>query len=182
MSVATMFQILVNADIYAPEPMGLASVMVCAGKIVDIKKMPETFSEGVLKELKAEVVDCQGRKVVPGFVDGHVHITGGGGEGGYKSACPPLPLTEMTLNGVTTVVGVLGTDDCTRTTANLVMRAKALEEEGITAFTYTGYRIFLLPGTVLRAVTSLSCVLNLRRIPCPAHYPHWVSERGHRAQ
>ena len=63
--------------------------------------------------------DFGGRRVIPGLVDGHVHLTGGGGESGPESRVPPVPLTRFTRGGVTTVVGVLGTDDVTRTTASL---------------------------------------------------------------
>ena len=45
--------------------------------------------------------------VVPGFIDAHVHIIGGGGEGGFKTRTPELTLTSLTTAGITTVIGFL---------------------------------------------------------------------------
>jgi beta-aspartyl-dipeptidase (metallo-type) len=85
-----------------------------------------------------EVIDGRNLKAVPGFIDGHVHIMGGGGEGGFATRTPDLPLTDAILGGVTTVVGCLGTDGYTRTMAGLLAKAKGLEEEGISTFVYSG--------------------------------------------
>ena len=41
-------------------------------------------------------------------------------------------------NGVTTVVGCLGTDGMTRHLTSLLAKARGLEREGITAYMYTG--------------------------------------------
>jgi beta-aspartyl-dipeptidase (metallo-type) len=85
-----------------------------------------------------EVHDCAGKMVVPGLVDAHVHVTGGGGEGGYTSRVPPLRLSDLARAGVTSVVGVLGTDGTTRTMRELVARTYALREEGVSAWCWTG--------------------------------------------
>ena len=47
--------------------------------------------------------------VAPVKVDCHVHLTGGGGEGGFATRVPPLALSAFTRNGTTSAVGVLGT-------------------------------------------------------------------------
>ena len=47
-------------------------------------------------------------------------------------------LGEIVRGGVTTVIGCLGTDGTTRSLASLLAKARALEEEGITAYIYTG--------------------------------------------
>ncbi|HOX19820.1 MAG TPA: beta-aspartyl-peptidase, partial [Gemmatimonadales bacterium] len=91
--------------------------------------------------------DFGGRRVIPGLVDGHVHLTGGGGESGPESRVPPVPLTRFTRGGVTTVVGVLGTDDVTRTTGSLVAAARGLVAEGLSAWCHTGG--YHLPPTTL---------------------------------
>ena len=85
-----------------------------------------------------EVVDCEGNYVVPGFIDSHVHLIGGGGEGGYATRTPEIQLTDITTSGVTTVLGLLGTDGVTRHVASLLAKARGLEDEGITAYIYSG--------------------------------------------
>ncbi len=47
-------------------------------------------------------------------------------------------LSEISRAGVTTVIGCLGTDGTTRTMSSLIAKARALEEEGISCYVYTG--------------------------------------------
>lgn len=65
-------------------------------------------------------IDLGGCRIIPGFIDGHAHVTGGGGEAGFSTRVPPVPLGSFTTAGVTSVVGVLGTDDTTRDTRALL--------------------------------------------------------------
>ena len=122
-----------NAHVYAPEDLGIVDVLIGGGKILKMaEELPEEKSYGV------EVIDGKGKILMPGLIDAHVHILGGGGEGGAKTRTPEIMLSDITTGGVTTVVGCLGTDGCTRTMTNLLAKAKGLEEEGITTFVYTG--------------------------------------------
>ena len=126
-----------NASVYTPQPLGVCDVLTGGGKILKIAKdLPVETAYDV------QVIDGTGKILMPGLIDAHVHIVGGGGEGGAKSRTPEIMLTDITTGGVTTVVGTLGTDGCTRTMTNLLAKAKGLEEEGITTFVYTGsYRV-----------------------------------------
>jgi len=85
-----------------------------------------------------EVIDLCGQKLVPGFIDQHVHLIGGGGEGGPSTRTPEVQLSDVTTAGVTTVVGCLGTDGTTRNMTSLLAKARALEVEGLTTYIYTG--------------------------------------------
>ena len=134
--------VLVDADVYAPEPLGRRCVVVAGERVVAITETPPRLSG-----LAVETVDVGGRRLVPGLVDAHVHVTGGGGEAGPHTAAPAPPLSAYTTAGVTTVVGLLGTDDTTRTTGGLVRRVRALREEGLSAFAWTGG--YHLPPTTL---------------------------------
>jgi len=129
-----MITIIKNADIYAPKPLGIKQVVILEDKIEGIYddiNIPENFIE-------IKVVDAEGKILVPGFIDNHVHILGGGGEGGFKTRTPELSLSKITTAGITTVVGCLGTDDVCRDIRALVAKANALEEEGISTYIYTG--------------------------------------------
>ncbi|QKS69769.1 beta-aspartyl-peptidase [Paenalkalicoccus suaedae] len=122
-----------NANVFSPEALGVVDVLVGGGKILAIgESLSESFA-GV-----TDVVDAGGAYVLPGLIDGHVHITGGGGEGGFKTRTPELTLTDCIEAGITTVVGVIGTDGTSRTMANLVAKAKGLTEEGITCYCQSG--------------------------------------------
>ncbi len=124
-----MIQLLRNADLYAPEPQGIQNLLVAGETIVWIgAKLPELPSALQVKEH-----DLDGGRVIPGLVDCHVHLTGGGGEAGPETRVPPLALSRLTTGGVTTAVGVLGTDDTVRSPAELVTVARGLIEEGLSA-------------------------------------------------
>ena len=47
-------------------------------------------------------------------------------------------MNELIEGGLTTVVGVLGTDCISRSLENLVVKCRALNDEGITSFMWTG--------------------------------------------
>src|SRR5690606_21161970 len=99
-----------NAQVYAPEPMGLRHVLLGGGKVLWIG---ETWQD-LPANLGVQVIDLEGRRLIPGLIDGHVHVTGGGGEAGFRTRVPALPLSHFTSSGITTVVGLLGTDDVAR--------------------------------------------------------------------
>lgn len=129
----TFFTLLKNAHVIAPEDLGVKDILVAGEKIAMIGEglsLPAVYD--------CEVVDCEGNYVVPGFIDSHVHLIGGGGEGGYATRTPEIQLTDITTSGVTTVLGLLGTDGVTRHVASLLAKARSLEDEGITAYIYSG--------------------------------------------
>ena len=151
--------LLQNIQIYAPEDLGVQDILLCGGKIVAIGRSLRPD----LPDLRT--LDGRGLRALPGFLDQHVHVTGGGGEAGFRSRVPELTLTDFTLNGVTTVVGVLGTDSVTRTVESLLAKTKALNEEGITAYCLTGAYDLPSPtitGSVKRDVAFLSEVLGVK--------------------
>jgi beta-aspartyl-dipeptidase (metallo-type) len=76
--------------------------------------------------------------LIPGLIDGHEHLIGAGGEEGFTSRLPEIPLEKIICAGITTVVGLLGTDTSTRTLQCLHAKTSQLCDEGITAYMYTG--------------------------------------------
>lgn len=128
-----MFTLFSNADVFDPAPLGLRDVLVCAGRIVAVAPSIEAP-----RQVACERLDLGGKRLIPGLIDAHAHVTGGGGESGFSSRVPPLALTALSTAGVTTVVGVLGTDTVTRTMEDLVARVLGLREEGLSAYCWTG--------------------------------------------
>lgn len=128
-----MLTLIRNAKVFAPEDLGIHDVLTADSRILKIA--PHIPAVG---EYDVRTIDGTGMLLFPGFIDCHVHILGGGGEGSYHTRTPEIMLTDITLGGVTTVVGCLGTDGTTRNMASLLAKARGLEEEGITAYIYSG--------------------------------------------
>ena len=120
-----------NADVYAPEHLGTRDIFLAGGKIVAMaEKLDVTLPD-------LEVIDAAGYIVAPGLVDQHIHITGGGGEGGWHSRCPELVFSELVKAGVTTFLGVSGTDSMTRSVENLLAKVRGLKNEGASGWMWT---------------------------------------------
>ena len=139
--------LLRNADVFAPEALGCRQLLLGAGRVLWMG-MP---SDDAPRGLPMATVDLEGRRLLPGFIDGHVHVTGGGGEGGFATRVPPVPLSRYTEGGITTVIGLLGTDDCARSPRELVATLYALREEGLGAYGYCG-GYHLPPATITGSV------------------------------
>ena len=129
-----MITVIKNIHVYAPEDLGIKDVVITSNKIegiYDNVEIPNNF-------VAIEIIDGKGKLLYPGFIDNHVHILGGGGEGGFKTRTPEMQLSMLIEAGVTTVVGCIGTDGVCRNMRSLIAKAKGLEEEGITTYCYTG--------------------------------------------
>lgn len=120
-----------NADLYAPEHIGLRDILVAEGRIAAVALDLDFDFPGL------EKVDAGGATVTPGFIDQHVHVTGGGGEGGQQTCAPGLRIEEAAECGDTTVVGVLGADTVARSVTGLLAKVRALQNEGISAWMWT---------------------------------------------
>jgi beta-aspartyl-dipeptidase (metallo-type) len=162
-----MFRLLANAHVYTPDDEGLRHVLVGGERVLGFVNDPDDVSAPGL-----EVLDLGGRRLVPGLIDGHAHITGGGGESGFASRVPAVSPSRFTRAGVTSVVGVLGTDDTTRDTRSLVAQAYALREEGLSAWCHCGgYHVppATLTGSVRDDIVFVEPVIGVGELAISDH-------------
>ncbi len=160
--------LLRDAHIFAPEDLGLRQVLVAAGRVLWIGVADDAAPS--LPGL--EIVDLGGKRLIPGLIDAHAHVTGGGGEGGFATRVPPVPLSAFTVAGVTTVVGVLGTDDLARSPGELLASTYALREQGLAAHCWCGgYHVppATLTGSVRGDIVYLDPVLGVGELAISDH-------------
>jgi beta-aspartyl-dipeptidase (metallo-type) len=159
--------LLKNAQLYTPEFMGTQSVLIAGGKVIAIDPDIQLSSS-----VKFEEFDCEQRILCPGFVDTLTHITGGGGEGGFATRTPEMQLSDAIIGGVTTVTGALGTDGICRTHKELLAKVKALKEEGLSAYFYTGnyhYPTITLTGSVEQDIMLIDECIGVGEVAIADH-------------
>jgi beta-aspartyl-dipeptidase (metallo-type) len=154
-----MITLIKNVKIYRDSEWKTSEILVADSVIEKIDdKISCDYSDLV-------IFDGEGRYAIPGLIDSHVHITGGGGEGSFITQVPPIKLSAPVKAGVTTLVGLLGTDGTTRSVANLVAKTKALNEFGMTAFCLTGnynYPSPTLTGDVMNDIVFINEVIGVK--------------------
>lgn len=164
-----MVTLIRNAKVYQPEYAGAKDILVLNGKIAAVgEKLKADFGGSV----EVEELDAEGMAAVPGFIDSHEHIMGGGGEGGFATRTPEANLKDLVLNGITTVVGCIGTDSVARDMTALLAKAHALEAEGITAYAYTGsYRVPIqtLTDSLMKDIMMLDKVIGVGEVAVSDH-------------
>lgn len=155
-----------NAEVFAPRSLGRCDVLVAGDRVAKIDQNID------LPESLGQTVDADGAWLMPGLVDSLVHISGGGGEGGFGSRTPELDVRDAVSAGVTTVVGALGTDATTRTLNELFGKAKALEAQGVTCFIQTGsYQVPVntLTGSVRSDVMLVDNIIGVGELAISDH-------------
>ena len=160
--------LLRNADVFAPAAIGRRNLLIGGGRILAISTSPIEAPLGVA----VESIDLQGRRLLPGFIDGHVHVSGGGGEAGFATRVPAPLLSRYTMAGVTSVVGLLGTDDATRSTAELLSHVYALREQGLSAWGYCGgYHVppATLTGSVRGDIALIEPLIGIGELAISDH-------------
>jgi len=163
--------LLQNASVYAPAPLGLREVLLAGGRIEAVSAENERLP-GFAAAPGVRVLDLAGAALCPGLVDLHAHVTGGGGEAGPETKVPAPLLSDFTLAGVTTAVGLLGTDCTTRSMEELVARTKALRNEGLSAWCWTGgYEVppRTLTGSVRRDLAFVEEIVGCGELALSDH-------------
>jgi len=142
-----MLKLIKNAEVWSPEYLGQQDVLIADGRIAAINTDIDLNSQSV----DVQVIDATGLWLMPGFVDPLAHFNGGGGEGGFHTRTPDMPITDAFSAGITTMVSGLGTDASTRSLMDMLAKARGLENEGLSTFCYTGsyeYPIKTISGSV----------------------------------
>ena len=164
-----MVKIIRNARVYQPEYAGVKDILILGDKIAAVGENLKADFGGALK---AEEINGEGMAAVPGFIDSHEHILGGGGEGGFHTRTPEAGLKDLTMNGITTVVGCIGTDGVGRDMTALLAKAHGLENEGVTTYTYTGaYQVPVptLTGSLMKDIMMLDKVIGVGEVAISDH-------------
>jgi beta-aspartyl-dipeptidase (metallo-type) len=161
-------ELLSNADVYAPAPLGIQHLLIAGGSIAWMGSRKPDLPAG----LDIAETDLEGRRVIPGLVDCHTHLSGGGGETGYASRVPALQLSQLTTAGVTTAIGLLGTDDTVRSTGEVLAVARGLRELGLTTYCWTGgYHLppTTLTGSVRGDITHVDLIIGAGEVAISDH-------------
>jgi len=163
-----MLTLIRNASVIAPEPLGPRDILAAGERIVAVADPGTISTSGV----EVDEIDAPGLFVLPGMVDSHVHLLGGGGEGGPATRAPEILVEDIVGSGVTTVIGLLGTDGITRHMSSLMAKARGLENEGITAYIYVGsyeLPVQTVTGSVRSDLALLPAVLGAGEIAVSDH-------------
>ena len=154
-----MIQLLKNVKVYRDGAWKPSEILIANQKIERIADQIACTYDGL------RILDGGGMTAIPGYIDQHVHIVGGGGEGSFITQVPPLKFSEPVKAGVTTLVGLLGTDGTTRSVGNLVAKTKALREFGLTAYCLTGnynYPSPTLTGSVMDDIVFVDEIIGVK--------------------
>lgn len=161
-----MLTLIRNARVFAPASLGTKTVLVAGHRIAAVDDAIDLHGEAV------QVIDAEGRWLLPGFVDALTHPCGGGGEGGFGNRTRELEANDFIRAGVTCPVGALGTDSVTRSLDVLYGCVMGLREQGIDAHMYTGaYRVPAptLTGDIARDLALIAPVIGVGEVAISDH-------------
>jgi len=160
MTSKPQFTVISGGTVYSPESLGKKDILIAGGRVAFIDTHVD-FPTSV----PVERINATGKIIVPGFIDLHVHVLGGGGEDGPASRVPEISIENLVCAGITTVVGVLGTDAITRSPEALLAKIKGLRAQGLTVYMYTGsYHLpsVTITGSVDRDIALIKEVVGVK--------------------
>lgn len=153
-----LITLIKNANLYSPKHLGFNDILITGKQIAQVAPHIE------ITGIPYETIDAQGAIVTPGFIDQHVHVTGGGGQQGYASLVPEVTVSELVSCGTTTVLGLLGTDGFVKDLGALYARVKAYDQEGLSAYMLTGF--YGLPTPTLTSSVAEDLIYIDKVIGC----------------
>lgn len=151
--------LLKNVRTFAPQDLGSVDIFVGYSKVLAVES-----SIGSMP-IETKTFDLSNFILTPGLIDLHVHFAGAGGEGGPLFRAEPLSVSSLLESGITTAVGLLGTDSYARSVMEVLQKAYALEAQGISTYIFTGsYKIppITITGDVAVDIIAIEKVLGLK--------------------
>jgi beta-aspartyl-dipeptidase (metallo-type) len=161
-----MLTLIRNAQLFDPDPIGVRDILLTGDRIARIEDSIQPPTTGM------DVVEADGRWLLPGIVDPLTHPCGGGGEGGYGNRTAELEAEDFARAGVTTPVGALGTDSIARSLDVLHGQVMKLRAQGLSAMMYSGsYRVpvVTLTGDVARDLVLVEAVIGVGEVAIADH-------------
>ncbi len=163
-----MITLIRRGLVFGPQPLGIKDILLAGDQIAAVAE-PESIK---IQGIEVRTFDARDKLVLPGLIDSHVHILGGGGEGGPSTRAPEIAIEEIISSGVTTLVGCLGTDGVSRHMESLLAKARALEIEGVTTYIFSGsYEIPVktITGSVRSDLVLIDKVIGAGEIAISDH-------------
>ncbi|MEA2066565.1 MAG: beta-aspartyl-peptidase [Thermotogota bacterium] len=155
--------------IYTPECFGKADLIIAGDRVVSLREKSTQINNN---DLFDKIYDVSGSIIVPGFVDGHVHLIGGGGEGGFTTRTTGAEEGDFSKAGTTTVIGLLGTDGITRDLTSLLAKVRAFNERGLRSFMLSGsygYPVKTITGNIEKDIVLIPEILGAGEIAICDH-------------
>jgi len=163
-----MLKVLRGGQVFSPACLGKKDILIVHDRIGAIASPGEIRIRGT----EVREIDVSQKIIIPGFIDSHVHILGGGGEGGPTTRAPEIRIEDIISSGVTALIGCLGVDSITRQLPSLLAKARALEIEGITTYIFSGsYEIPVntLTGSIRSDLIMVDKVIGAGEIAISDH-------------
>ncbi len=160
-------KIIKKGIIYSPSYLGKKDILIAGEKIIYINDKIQMDNS-----LPTQIIDASDLIIIPGLIDSHVHISGAGGEGGPSTRTSEVKINHILESGITTVIGLLGTDGITRNIESVLMKSKSLTEEGISSYIMTGsYQIPLptITGDCSRDIILIKEVIGIGEVAISDH-------------
>jgi beta-aspartyl-dipeptidase (metallo-type) len=123
------------SHVFAPAALGTQDILIGGGRILAVGS--DLSAAAALAGLVSVETLPPGR-LIPGLIDQHVHFIGGGEGDGPDARMPEIGFEAFASAGITTAVGLLGSEIEAKTLPLLLRKAHELERAGLTTFIYTG--------------------------------------------
>eukprot|EP01100_Stratorugosa_tubuloviscum_P004120 TRINITY_DN2014_c5_g1_i1.p1 TRINITY_DN2014_c5_g1~~TRINITY_DN2014_c5_g1_i1.p1 ORF type:complete len:438 (-),score=201.07 TRINITY_DN2014_c5_g1_i1:200-1513(-) len=164
------FYLFSGGEVYSPNKLGKTDIIFGGQQILSL--LSQQSNDPIKNSKVIEVVNITGLFVIPGLIDVHVHVTGGGGELGPYSRTPEAQLSQLIEGGITTLVGILGTDSISRSLDNLITKVRSLQTGGLTAYMWSGAYRYPPPtftGDVMRDLVIVDEVIGVGEVAISDH-------------